>query len=93
MLRKKEKQAIASIFALLVGWPIGLDRFVEGNSGKGLAVILGWIITATIFFGAEWCKKTQEPHGVRTRSPDCARSKTYYSMFFNLDLKLLKVGS
>ena len=51
MLRKKEKKAIASIFALLIGWPVGLDQFLEGNKEKGIAIIFGWIITALMFFG------------------------------------------
>ncbi len=27
MLRKKEKKTIASMIALLIGWPVGLDNF------------------------------------------------------------------
>ena len=51
MLRKKEKKSIASIIALLIGWPVGLDQFVEGNIGKGIAIIFGWIITGLMFLG------------------------------------------
>ena len=49
MLRKKEKKAIASIFALLVGWPVGLDQFVEGNKRKGVMTIVGWQVTFYLF--------------------------------------------
>ena len=45
MLRKKEKKAITSIIALLIGWPVGLDQFLEGNSGNGFKIIIGWSVT------------------------------------------------
>ncbi len=45
MLRKKEKKAIASIFALLLGWPVGLDQFLEGKVVRGALITFGWTIT------------------------------------------------
>ena len=44
MLRKKEKKAITSIIALLIGWPIGLDKFVEGQNEEGVKTILTWLL-------------------------------------------------
>ncbi len=49
MLRKKEKKALASIFMLLIGWPIGLDQFFEGKNEKGISTTIGWTITALLF--------------------------------------------
>tara|TARA_Y100001968_G_C19318000_1_gene697751 strand:- start:295 stop:561 length:267 start_codon:yes stop_codon:yes gene_type:complete len=49
MLRKKEKKAIASIFALLIGWPIGLDLFVEGVNTKGIQTFIAWSLIAAMF--------------------------------------------
>ena len=49
MLRKKEKKAITSIIALLIGWPVGLDQFLEKNNGKGFQSIIGWLITGLLF--------------------------------------------
>ncbi len=34
MLRKKEKKAITSTIALLIGWPVGLDQFLEKSKGS-----------------------------------------------------------
>ena len=48
MLRKKEKKAITSTIALLIGWPVGLDQFLEGSVETGIAAIIGW--TANIIF-------------------------------------------
>ena len=48
MLRKKEKKAITSTIALLIGWPVGLDQFLEGSVETGVAAIIGW--TANIIF-------------------------------------------
>ena len=50
MLRKKEKKAITSTIALLIGWPVGLDQFLEKNNGKGFQSIIGWLITGLLFF-------------------------------------------
>ena len=50
MLRKKEKKAISSIFALLIGWPIGLDQFLEGKGGRGVLITIGWTITFLFTF-------------------------------------------
>ena len=49
MLRKKEKKAITSTIALLIGWPVGLDQFLEKNNGKGFQSIIGWLITGVFF--------------------------------------------
>ena len=50
MLRKKEKKAIASIFMLLIGWPVGLDQFFEGNNEKGISITIGWTISFFFLF-------------------------------------------
>jgi len=50
MLRKKEKKAITSIIALLIGWPVGLDQFLEGNNSKGIQSIIGWFLVTLFFF-------------------------------------------
>ena len=49
MLRKKEKNALASIFMLLIGWPVGLDQFFEGKNEKGISTTIGWTVTALLF--------------------------------------------
>ena len=49
MLRKKEKKAITSIIALLIGWPVGLDQFLEKNNGKGIQSLIGWLIIGIFF--------------------------------------------
>ena len=49
MLRKKEKKAITSIIALLIGWPVGLDQFLEKNNGKGIQSLFGWSIIGILF--------------------------------------------
>ena len=49
MLRKKEKKAIASIIALLIGWPVGLDQFLEKNNTKGIQSLIGWLIVGIFF--------------------------------------------
>ena len=49
MLRKKEKKAIASIFALLIGWPIGLDLFLEGDKTKGTQTVVAWAVVGVMF--------------------------------------------
>ena len=52
MLRKKEKKALASIFMLLIGWPIGLDQFLEGKNEKGISITIGWGVSfLLLFFG------------------------------------------
>ena len=48
MLRKKEKKAITSTISLLIGWPVGLDQFLEGSVETSVAAIIGW--TANIIF-------------------------------------------
>ncbi len=49
MLRKKEKKAVASIFMLLIGWPIGLDQFFEGKTRDGVLTLIGWLIVLIAF--------------------------------------------
>ena len=49
MLRKKEKKALASIFALLIGWPVGLDLFLEGDKTKGTQTVVTWSVVAAMF--------------------------------------------
>ena len=49
MLRKKEKKAITSTIALLIGWPVGLDKFLECKSKKGFQIFLGWLISGVVF--------------------------------------------
>ena len=49
MLRKKEKKALASIFALLIGWPVGLDLFLEGDKTKGTQAVVAWSVVAVMF--------------------------------------------
>ena len=49
MLRKKEKKSIASIIALLIGWPVGLDQFLDGNKRNGVMTTVGWLITFIMF--------------------------------------------
>ena len=48
MLRKKEKKAITSNIALLIGWPVGLDKFLEGKSKRGFQIFLGWLISGIV---------------------------------------------
>jgi len=52
MLRKKEKKAITSIIALLIGWPVGLDQFLEGQNTEGIKIIFGWLLIFVTFVGA-----------------------------------------
>ena len=49
MLRKTEKKALASIFMLIIGWPVGLDQFFEGKNEKGITTTIGWTLTALLF--------------------------------------------
>ena len=30
---------------LLIGWPVGLDQFLEGNNEKGIFVTIGWTVS------------------------------------------------
>ena len=50
MLRKKEKKAITSTIALLLGWPIALDKFLEGDNDRGFQIFVSWLITGLVFF-------------------------------------------
>jgi len=29
---------------LLIGWPVGLDQFLEGKNEKGIFVTIGWTV-------------------------------------------------
>ena len=49
MLRKKEKKALASIFALLIGWPVGLDLSLEGDKTIGTQTVVAWSVVAAMF--------------------------------------------
>ena len=49
MLRKKEKKTLASIFALSIGWPVGLDLFLEGDQTKGTQTLIAWSVVAAMF--------------------------------------------
>ena len=49
MLRKKEKKALTSIFALLIGWPVGLDLFLEGDKTKGTQTVVSWSVVVAMF--------------------------------------------
>ena len=49
MLRKKEKKTLASIFMLIIGWPVGLDQFFEGKNKKGISTTIGWTLKALLF--------------------------------------------
>ena len=48
-LRKKEKKVITSTIALLIGWPVGLDKFLEGKPRRGFQIFLGWLISGIVF--------------------------------------------
>ena len=48
MLRENEKKALASMFMLLIGWPVGLDQFFEGKNEKGISTTIGWTLTALL---------------------------------------------
>ncbi len=50
MLRKKDKKAISSTITLLLGWPIALDEFLEGDNGRGFQIFISWLITGLSFF-------------------------------------------
>ena len=52
MLRKKEKKAITSTIALLIGWPVALDQFLEGQNKEGIKIIFGWLLVFVTSVGA-----------------------------------------
>ena len=35
---------------LLIGWPVGLDQFLEGNNERGIFVTIGWMISLLLLF-------------------------------------------
>ena len=35
---------------LLIGWPVGLDQFLEGNNEKGIFVTIGWTVSLLLLF-------------------------------------------
>ena len=51
MLRKGEKKALTRLFLLVVGAPIGLDRFYEGDVTGGILAILGFLVAIATVFG------------------------------------------
>jgi len=51
MLRKAEKQALASLFLLFVGAPLALDRFYESGVTEGILGIVGFIISVCTLIG------------------------------------------
>ena len=32
----------------MIGWPIGLDQFLEGNNGKGVQSLIGWFVVGVL---------------------------------------------
>jgi len=48
MLRKRENKAITSTIALLIGWPVGLDKFLESKSKRGFQIFIGWLILGIV---------------------------------------------
>ena len=42
MLTSREKDSLMRLLFLLIGWPIGLDRFYEGDPTAGTATIFWW---------------------------------------------------
>ena len=51
MLRKAEKQALASLFLLFFGAPLALDRFYESGVTEGILGIIGFIISLVTVIG------------------------------------------
>ncbi len=51
MLRKHEKEALASLFLLTFGGVLCLDRFYEGGIGEGLIGLLGVVIAFVSVIG------------------------------------------
>lgn len=51
MLRKDEKQALATLFLLFLGAPLALDRFYESGVTEGILGIIGFIISAATLIG------------------------------------------
>ncbi len=49
MFPKKGGKVLASIFMLLISWPVELDQFFEGNNIKGISTIIGSTVTAIMF--------------------------------------------
>ena len=44
MFSSQEKNSIIILLFLIVGWPIGLDRFYEGDSLGGTAITSWWLV-------------------------------------------------
>ena len=44
MLSSREKDSLVILLFLLIGWPIGLDRFYEGDSIGGFTIIFWWFL-------------------------------------------------
>ena len=48
---KERKKAITSTIALLIGWPVALDQFLEGQNTEGIKIIFGWLLIFVTFIG------------------------------------------
>ena len=48
-VEKERKKAITSTIALLISWPVGLDKFLEDESGRGFQIFLGQLISGIVF--------------------------------------------
>ena len=35
---------------MLIGWPVGLDQFLEGNNERGIFVTIGWMVSLLLLF-------------------------------------------
>ena len=36
----------------MIGWPLGLDLFLEGQNSEGVKIIIGWLFVIISFIGA-----------------------------------------
>tara|TARA_Y100001968_G_C19440452_1_gene762251 strand:+ start:3440 stop:3697 length:258 start_codon:yes stop_codon:yes gene_type:complete len=51
MLKKHEKEALASLFLLTIGGVLCLDRFYESGVSEGLIGLLGVVVAFASVFG------------------------------------------
>ena len=35
----------------MIGWPVGLDQFLEGQNSEGVKIIIGWLFVIIPFIG------------------------------------------
>ena len=35
----------------MIGWPVGLDQFLEGQNSEGVKIIIGWLFVIISFIG------------------------------------------